>query len=72
MLKILNRRVEGDFEIIEYTLDGKTVSHTAKKVITAIEEPEIPLDPQPSLEERILAETTYQTALLEMTTLGGL
>lgn len=66
MLKILNQYIEDNLQVTEYTKDGTTVSHTVKVPIQT-EEP----TPQPTLEERILFETEYQTTLLELMNVGG-
>lgn len=47
--------------------NGKTGEFTAPSIL----EP-LPNDPQPTIEEKILAENQYQTMLLELNTLGGM
>ena len=69
MLTILRKYTEDNFIVTEYTKDGETVSHIVKTPIPTEIEPTVP---QASIEEQILAETQYQTALLEMNTLGGM
>lgn len=70
MLELLRENEKDGYIIKEYTKDGKNISHIIKTIIQT--EPVEPWEPEPTLEERILAETTYQTALLEMNTLGGM
>lgn len=69
-LRILNQHEQDGYQITEYTKDGITISHTAEVLIQT--EPVEPIEPQPSIDERILAENQYQTMLLELTTLGGM
>lgn len=64
----LRRYIEGDYEIIEYTKDGETVSHKVEQRISA--EPVPIMEPGTTVVELIYAETTYQTALLEVMSLG--
>lgn len=66
MLEVLNRYIEDNMEVVEYTKDGKTISHTVKTPIPT----EIETIEQPTMEEQILFETKYQTLLLETMTLG--
>lgn len=69
MLQIIKHFIENDMEVIEYTKDGKTVSHIVKTPVqTELIEPPAP---QPTIEEQIYAENLFQTALLEMQMLGG-
>lgn len=63
---ILREYVSDGFNIIEYTKDGETVSHTVK---TPIPQEIEPIEPQPTIHEQILYETQYQTTILEM---GGM
>lgn len=67
-LKILSQYEEDGIQIVEYTKDGVSVSHTVKTPIPQ----EIAEEPQTTIEEQILAENQYQTALLEMQMLGGM
>lgn len=70
MLQIIKHFIEDDMEVIEYTKDGKTVSHIVKTPVqTELIEPPAP---QPTIEEQILFETQYQTAVLEILSLGGM
>lgn len=72
MLVVLNQFLdtEKNIQVTEYTSDGKTVLH---RVETPIPSQTIEIvDSQPTIGEQILAETQYQTALLEMNTLGGI
>lgn len=64
-MEILNQYEEGSIQTTEYTKDGVNVSHVVKVPIQS----QLTSDP-PTIEERILTENQYQTALLEMTT-GG-
>lgn len=69
MLEVLKRYVEGDYNVTEYSKDGKNVSHTIRTPIP----PNSTEDKFVStIEEQILAETQYQTALLEMNYMGGI
>lgn len=65
-ISILRTYTEGDMQITEYTKDGKTVSHVVKTLIPKEEPKELP-----TIEEQILAEVMYQTALLEISMIGG-
>lgn len=52
------------YHITKYTMDGKTISHEIKRLImddSTVEE----AVPEPSIEEKILYETQYQTMLIE-------
>lgn len=75
MLEILSETIEDGFLIRNYTRDGINISHTVKQVISEeiepVELPE-PTEPRPTIEQQILAENQYQTALLEMQMLGGM
>lgn len=75
MLKLLSEKVEGNFIVTEYTVDGINISHTIKIPLREDGEFEGNLElvqPQPTIEEKILAENQYQTMLLELTTFGGM
>ena len=65
---ILKQYIEDGIEVIEYTKNGTTESHVVKSLIAA----GIPIEEQPTVEEQILAETQYQTALIEMNMMGGI
>ncbi len=69
MLDVLSEETKNGYKIIKYTKNGTTVSHTVKKLIQ--EEIE-PVEQQPTIEEQILFETQYQTAVLEILFLGGI
>ena len=58
--------VEGDYKIIEY--ENGTIVRQLITDNTSI----IHIEPQATIEEQILAENQYQTALLEMQMLGGI
>lgn len=67
MVKLLHKYEENGEQVEEYTRDGKTVSHIVRTPIiddSTAEE----VVPEPSIEEKILTETKYQTVLLEMNT----
>lgn len=76
MLDILRKFIEGDFQVTEYTRDGKTVSHTVKvPVQSEIPEGEtIPV--QPTFDQRIKgledenAELLIQNALQDVSITG--
>ena len=67
MLQIFNEYIQSNFKIVEYTNDGKTISHTVKTPIPS----ETEIIEQPTMDEQILFETKYQTLLLETMALGG-
>ena len=67
MLQIFNEYIQSNFKIVEYTNDGKTISHTVKTPIPS----ETEIIEQPTMGEQILFETKYQTLLLETMALGG-
>jgi ribosomal protein S16 len=69
MLRILNQYELDGYKVVEYTKDGVTVSHTVKTLIQT--EPIEPVEPRSSIEELILAENLYQTALFEFQMIGG-
>lgn len=72
---ILREYVEDGFKITEYTSDGETVSARVEENLLNEEEiPSNPVEfvPQPTIEEKILAENQYQTMLLELNQLGGM
>lgn len=51
MLQILNRYEDGDYEIIEYSKDGKTATHTVRALKTQmVEGEELPI-PKPLTQE---------------------
>ena len=67
MLDFLEEIIKDGYRITRYTTDGKTISHEIKRLIVddlTFEE----AVPEPSIEEKILTETKYQTVLLEMKT----
>ncbi len=70
MLYILNKYVDNNVQVAEYTKDGTTVSHTVKTPIQT--EPSEPQEPEPTINESILFENQYQTAMLEILSLGGM
>lgn len=64
--QILRKQIEGNFEVVEYTDDGVTVSSIIKQPIAVeidISEPQTTLE---EVAEETLLETKYQTFLLEM------
>ena len=64
MLTLLTSYEEDGYLIEKYTRDGETVSHTVRTLImddSMVEE----AVPEPSIEEKILYETQYQTMLIE-------
>lgn len=61
MLKILNQYIDAELEIIEYTKDGKTVSHRVETPI--INESTMPIAKQPTIEEMV-AQTQLNTEYL--------
>lgn len=72
MVQILRSYEENGWVITEFTKDGETISHTISHPISQRSDPmESPI-PQTTIEEQILAETQYQTALMEMNTMGGI
>ena len=71
-MDVLNITIQNGYQITKYTKDGVTVSHTVKVPIQTEPIEPVEVEPQPSIEERILAENQYQTMLLELTTPGGM
>lgn len=72
---ILREYEEDGFKITEYTSDGETVSaRVEEKILNEEDIPSVPVEsvPQPTMEEKILAENQYQTMLLELNQLGGM
>lgn len=69
MLEILRVYTENNLKITEYTKDGKTVSHVVEEPIQTEQQP---IESKLTTEEQILSENLYQTALLEMQSLGGM
>ncbi len=64
MLDFLEEIIKDGYRITRYTTDGKTISHEIKRLIvddSTVEE----VVPEPSIEEKILYETQYQTMLIE-------
>lgn len=64
MPTLLRKYEENGEQIEEYTRDGQTVSHTVRTLImddSMVEE----VVPEPSIEEKILYETQYQTMIIE-------
>ena len=64
MATLLRTYEENGVRIKEYTRDGETVSHVVRTTIideSTIEE----TPPAPTIEEKILYETQYQTMLIE-------
>ena len=64
MVSLLRKYEENEFLIEEYTHDGETVSHIVRTLImddSMVEE----VVPEPSIEEKTLYETQYQTMLIE-------
>lgn len=68
-MEILKQYIYDAYQVTEYTKDGETVSHVVK---TPIPQEIEPIEPVPTIEEQILFETQYQTAVLEILTLGGM
>lgn len=66
---VFREYIEDGYQVTEYTRDGETVSH--KVTVPVQSEPIESIVPEPTIEEQILAETNYQTALLEMNIMGG-
>lgn len=62
--------IEGDFVITEISNDPNFTNIFAT-ITSPVQIDVLPLGPA-SIEEQILAETHYQTALLEMNMMGGL
>lgn len=73
MLKELRKYNEGDYSVTEYTRDGVSVATTIREILQdeSQSQPEI-VEPQPTIEQQILAELQYNTALTEMKMLGGI
>lgn len=67
---ILREYEENGYKITEYTNDGESVSARVEELIITGPVPET--EPQPTIEEKILAENQYQTMLLELTNIGGM
>lgn len=65
MLKVISEKVIDGALVVEYSKDGKTVSHTTRSFIQEHED-SIEQSVKPSELEQILFETQYQTMLLEM------
>lgn len=68
-VSILNKYEQDGNQVTEYTKDGETVSHVVKTPLPQEVESE---EPEPTIEEQILFETQYQTAVLEILSLGGM
>lgn len=71
MLKVLDKYIEDGYSIIKYTIDGENAHSTVKVLISDL----YPSDSEvlsPSITEQILFETQYQTAILEILSLGGM
>lgn len=79
MIQILRQYVEGDYQVIEYTKDGATVSHTVKTPIqneTAGEQLP-PLPPNPVLQlqqenEELQTRIELMQQVLDDLLLGGM
>lgn len=70
MIKVLREYEDGDYNVIEFTEDGETVygeSRILKSSGSFVENEVLP-----TIEEKILAESQYQTMLLELSSLGGI
>ena len=66
VLKILNEYIEGNSKVIEYTKDGKTVSHRVETPITSGDATSIIEQlTQDEIQEQILLNTEYNSILLE-------
>ncbi|PIC70806.1 hypothetical protein [Sporosarcina sp. P17b] len=67
-MELINTKRENGKVIKEYSRDGKTIS------ATVVEWEDIPLsnETEPTIYEKILIENQYQTALIEMQTMGGM
>lgn len=61
---------EYGYEITEFLDASGNIKATVKVIISETEDT-IPKIIEPTIEEQILAETHYQTALIEMNMLGG-
>ncbi len=70
MIYILKTYDQDGYFITEYTNDGVNVAATIKHPMPTTEPR--PIVTMPSIEEQILAETQYQTALFEMNMMGGM
>ena len=74
-MEIFKRYEKDGFRFTEYSRGGgETICHKTQESIQTGDEitPElVEFIPEPSIEEKILAETQYQTMLLEMNTVGG-
>lgn len=72
---ILREYEENGYKIIEYTLDGKTISSTVRTLIPEDITPPIePTNPTPTIEEmqaQTLVNTEYLIAMNEMGIQGG-
>ena len=68
-MEIINQYEKENYKITEYTKDGINVSHIIK---TPIPIETIDQEVETTIEEQILAENQYQTALLEIQMLGGM
>lgn len=69
-MEILRVYQKDGFTITEWSKDRQTVSHTTKVATTsdeyeAVEYPNLEITPAPTIEEKILYETQYQTMLIE-------
>ena len=64
MVDFLDEIIEDGYLVTRYTIDGKTVSHVVRTLIVDDSTAE-EVVPEPSIEEKILYETQYQTMLIE-------
>ncbi len=65
MLQILNRYDDGDYEIIEYTKDGVTISHTVRALKSQMVEGEV-LPPMPKPLNQELDELKQRQELMQL------
>ncbi|EWG12758.1 hypothetical protein [Cytobacillus firmus] len=53
MIKVLQKYKDGDYEVIEYTSDGITISHTDRIIFNSPPITPEPSEPEPTLEDKI-------------------
>lgn len=72
MISVLQSYVKDEKNIIEYSKDGISVSHVIKTPNGTDRIWPIEYENRPTIEQQILAELQYNTALTEMKMLGGM
>lgn len=62
----LNEYIKDGMEVVEYSIDGKTVSHTESRIIPNVVTELPPLEPLFSTPEEVQAQILMNTELLVM------